>query len=87
MQHMRSGRYVERSVRYPLQGLMKVPSILPTEYTKDEVEHEEGAEDNEGDEEHPVPAVPLRVVGLQASNRFLTMFESTTPPNHHSPHT
>ena len=49
---------------------MKVQSILPAENTKNEVEHEEGAEDDEGDEEHPVPPVPLRVVGLQANQSF-----------------
>ena len=49
---------------------MNVQSISPAEYTKDEVEHEEGAEDDEGDEEHPVPGLPLRVVGLQAEQSF-----------------
>ena len=49
---------------------MKVQSISPAEYTKDEVEHEEGAEDDEGEEEHPVPSGSIRVVGLQAKQSF-----------------
>ena len=49
---------------------MKLQSILPAEYTKNEVEHEEGAEDDEGEEEHPVRGVPIRVVGLQAKQSF-----------------
>lgn len=30
----------------------------PGEYTQDQVEHEERADDNEGDEVQPVPCVP-----------------------------
>ena len=38
---------------------------LPTEDAKDEVEHEEGSDDDEGDEENPVESVPKCIVGLQ----------------------
>ena len=37
----------------------------PTEDAKDEVEHEEGPDDDEGDEEDPVESVPECIVGLQ----------------------
>ena len=42
---------------------MKLDS--PTEYAKDKVEHEEGADDDERDEEHPVERVPKGIVCLQ----------------------
>ena len=38
---------------------------LPAENAKDKVEHEEGADDDEGDEEHPVERVPKGIVCLQ----------------------
>ena len=38
----------------------------PTEDAKDEVEHEEGSDDDEGDEEDPVESVPKCIVGLQS---------------------
>ena len=38
---------------------------LPTEDAKDEVEHEEGSDDDERDEEDPVESVPKCIVGLQ----------------------
>ena len=37
----------------------------PAEDAKDEVEHEKGANDDEGDEENPVESVPKCIVGLQ----------------------
>ena len=37
----------------------------PTEDAKDKVEHEEGSDDDEGNEENPVESVPKCIVGLQ----------------------
>ena len=37
----------------------------PTEHAKHQVEHEEAADDDEGDEEDPVESVPECIVGLQ----------------------
>ena len=39
-------------------------SHLPTEDTKDKVEHEEGADDDEGDEENPVEGAPKGIICL-----------------------
>ena len=44
---------------------------LPAENAEDEVEHEEGAEDDEGVEEHPVRGTPLGVVGLQRQGQHI----------------
>ena len=38
----------------------------PAKDAKDEVEHEEGPDDDEGDEEHPVESVPKCIVCLQS---------------------
>ena len=46
-----------------LQGRQQTDS--PAEDAKDKVEHEEGADDDEGDEENPVESVPKCIVGLQ----------------------
>ena len=37
----------------------------PTEHAKHQVEHEEAADDDEGDEEDPVERVPKGIVCLQ----------------------
>ena len=47
-----------------LIGRLEMDS-LPTEDAKDEVEHEEGSDDDQGDEENPVESVPKCIVGLQ----------------------
>jgi hypothetical protein len=39
--------------------------VLPAEYAEDEVEHEEAAHDDEGDEEDPVEGAPYGIVGLK----------------------
>ncbi len=39
--------------------------VLPAEYAEDEVEHEEAAYDDEGDEEDPVEGAPYGIVGLK----------------------
>ncbi len=38
--------------------------VLPAENSEDEVEHEEGSDDDEGDEVDPVPRVANRIVHL-----------------------
>ena len=38
---------------------------IPAENAKDKVEHEKGADDDEGDEEDPVERVPKGIVCLQ----------------------
>ena len=53
---------------------MKVQSILPAEYTKDEVEHEEGADDNEGDKIDPVEETPQSIVSLIFYDYFVSEF-------------
>ena len=42
-----------------------VPHFLPAEHSEDEVEHEEGPEDDERDEEDPVELGAGGVVGLE----------------------
>ena len=47
-------------------------SNSPAEHTEDEVEHEEGPEDDERDEEEPVPLPADGVVRLKGSRRSIT---------------
>ena len=54
-----------------VKGALLFPDS-PAENAEDEVEHEEGAEDDEGEEEHPVRGAPLGVVGLRREARQTT---------------
>lgn len=47
--------------------------ILPWEYTQHQVEHEEGANDDEGDVIHPVPGAALHIITLQETVTLLFM--------------
>ena len=38
---------------------------VPWEHTQHQVEHEEGADDYEGDVVHPVPGAALHIITLQ----------------------
>lgn len=40
------------------------PWSLPRKHTQHQVEHEKGANDDEGDEVQPVPRVASRIIGL-----------------------
>ena len=42
----------------------KTRGRLPTENAKDEVQHEEGADDDEGDEENPVEGTSKSIICL-----------------------
>jgi hypothetical protein len=42
----------------------------PAEDTKNEVEHEEGSNDDEGNEVHPVEGAAQRVVGLREQQKI-----------------
>lgn len=41
------------------------PWFLPGKHTQHQVEHEEGANDDEGDEVQPVPCVASRIICLE----------------------
>ena len=46
----------------------------PTEDAKDEIEHEEGADDDERDKVDPVEEAPQSIVSLIDRKRFATIF-------------
>ena len=51
--------------------------VLPAQDSEDEIEHEEGADDDEGDEEDPVEGAPDGIVGLKRIEKFVDAPEST----------
>ena len=48
------------------KGGTQAHGLLPREHAQHQVEHEEGSDDDEGQEVEPVPGVAGRVVGLEA---------------------
>ena len=51
----------------------------PTENAKDEVEHEERADDNEGDKINPVEETPQSIVSLLFYDYFVSVLFNTDP--------